>query len=480
MFNSSGFNIPKYLRNLKGLNSSASEIDNVVKRNFITSKIIDQDNFNSVHKITSDATAPSYTGMTLLTGVLNGYGASFTCNSTNGSNILTNISSLNKLYIGQYLKESTTSSLLPTSIPVGAKIVSIDNVNNTITINKNCLASTIGVTTYGTLKGISYEGGVPTGYNNNLFVSGATATSATPSSFGVGYALEFYTDAGNFTTSTYSIVIKSYRSGTTPNSYRVAIDDVYDTDGLVSYLGADNGFLKIQFNTIGIHKVRVEFQQRRLFQSFYLINGAKIWEVEKKPNIVFFGDSWFGGQATDTLSNFNTIGYRVAQDLNCNIINASVGGTGYIAKGGTNFNWQKDYRLNDVLVVDDAKALVIFGSINDAGNTEASLITASLYVWQQLRVRLPNIPFFICGVPTTINTSSVTASALEIALKKAFIQFNDSNSFFIPITTDEIPWIDDLNKSVYVGGDGNHLKNIGGKYFSNKISTKIRTTMNEI
>lgn len=474
---------PKYLQNLKGINSSASEIDAVVKLGKLrNSKQLNLFNtpINTKATITSVGTDPSYTGYTNVVPVNYGYEYSFTANTINGSNILTNVSNTTGLVVGQILYQAQESGyLISNIIPMGATIVSIDNLTQ-ITISKPCLLASTGLSVLVSSKNIDIIGGTAGGAKGSMFAFSSTVTNSSPKQYSGGYAIEFMTDAANFSTISNTIIVRTYRSGTTPNSYKVAIDDVYQSTTPQPYAGADAGVIQIQFLEEGIHKIRIEFQGGRLFQRLNIINGAKIWKpINSRINACFFGDSYFQiGEASYSNWDMSNTANMLADSLGWKIFNSSVRGTGYISNGGLNFNWQSTERLNDT-TIEDFDAIVLFGSVNDQGATSAEIKAAALIVWEGIRLRNPNTTMFIFGVPTTVNTVALVATTLEIGMNEAFTEWGDTNAYFFPITTDKNgAWFNSSNVSTYMGVDGTHPNNKGVKYLSAKMTDSIKSVLN--
>ena len=330
-------------------------------------------------------------------------------------------------------------------------------------------------------KNIKYISGITGGFSNNLLITSSTVMSAAPRQYGNGCAIEFMTDAANFSTATPSIIFQSYRNGTTPNSYKVAIDDVYQSEVPQTFLASDSGVVQIQFATSGIHKVRIEIAGNRLMQKLYVMSGARIWMPTNNNQVkaCVFGDSWMAnGETTYDNWSMANIANRLCDALGWEIFNSSVGGTGYSNNGGTNFNWQSVERLDNT-TLDDFDAIIVFGSVNDAARTTAEMKAAALVVWQGIRLRNPTVPIFIFGVPTTIGTSAAKCTILENGLKEAFAKWNDSNSYYFPITNDPCgAWLDSSNVTTYIGVDGTHPNINGVKYISSKMADCIKSVLN--
>src|SRR6202034_2186943 len=101
--------------------------------------------------------------------------------------------------------------------------------------------------------------------NANGYIGSATQNSSSNNVTGPSYAVEFMTDAANFTTSQAGILVGLFQNGAAPNGFNVAVDDVYQSSAYIGFGAGEN--ITIQFNTPGIHKVRLEFPSGMLMQS---------------------------------------------------------------------------------------------------------------------------------------------------------------------------------------------------------------------
>jgi hypothetical protein len=409
-----------------------------------------------------------------------GYAASFTGTTTKGSKIITGVSSTSGLVVGQPIySPGAYGYLYPPYVPLGALIVSVDSASQ-ITISKAAIASGTGVSLKAASEKIDIIGGFAGGFSNNFMAVLTHTAKATPSAQGVPWAIEFMTDAANISTAAATVKIYSYRNGTTPNAYRIAIDDVYQSATPETYGEANEGYITIQFATAGIHKVRVEFAAGRPLQAIYVINGARIWKPEhaNKVHACFFGDSWTnGGDTTDDWPAKN-VAFRTAEALGWSNDMCAQGGTGYVADGGSNYAWQEPERQADVSGR-DYDVIVFLGSITDNGSSAAAIQAAALTTWKGVRANAPSTPIIVFGCPTTVSVNQAVATVIEDALYAAFLQWADQNAHFIRVTTDPSgSWIDANNTGTYIGADNSHLTDIGVQYFASKMTQKIRSVLN--
>jgi len=423
--------------------------------------------------IASPSSAPSTTGFSNLLPVSAGFTASFTGTITVGSKTITSVSSLSGVAVGQPLIEAVSAANYPTKVPLGAVITAIDTTAMTITIDRSPLAAGSAVSLRTTTEKINFYGSIAGSYGANLVMVSATGGNYTnpptlPIQVGVTSIIEFETDVGLFTTATAGVMIKYYRNGNNPFKYRVAVDDVYQTTDPQPF-DASLDWLTIQFLTPGVHKVRVEVSAGACLMEIWIKTGASVWKPKRKPVVGFFSDSWCAGGASGSWTGRN-IASVAAELLGVEPFFCSVGGTGYVAYGGVNWNWASDYRIADTQMK-ALDAIVVFGSINDNGqNTQAN----NLACWQKLRTANPNIPISVFGVPTTVNVSSAAATALEAYQQAAFAAWADKFSIYHPLTGNPGGAILNANNlATMIAADGNHLADGVGTAFIGRWMARL-------
>jgi lysophospholipase L1-like esterase len=407
--------------------------------------------------INAPSSSPSTTGFTNIVPAANGFAESFTGTTIPGSNTITNVSSTSGLVIGMPVCEQNTTPNYPTRIPLGAYITAINTTTSVVTISQNALGAGTAFTILAYTDKISIIGGEVSNNNGNMFAFGATIGNYTapPTASelsGSPYALEFITDAANFTTSTNAILFKIYANSNSPVLFRIAIDDVYQTSAPVAFGTTTGGWVEIQFSTAGAHKVRLELPAGFLTQQIWITTGSSVWKPKSSCAVkaLFFGDSFFQGGASQSWPGRN-LAHTVANMLGWRPYLSGVGGTGYAANGGINWNWANTNRLAD-FSYRSYDAVVILGSINDGGQSTATVQSNALTVFQAARAAQPNATIFVFGVPTTVFFSQTSAMSYENAVAAAFAQWGDSNAYFIPISTDpDGDWITTANEA-FSGG----------------------------
>lgn len=429
--------------------------------------------------ITAPAALPSTTGFTNQLSVSQGWVASFTGNTTSGSNVITGISSMTGLAIGQYVVENSASNAVyPANVPLGAVITAIDAANSTVTISKAATATASTVALRVSSNRFRTRGGVPISFGNNFTVGGATVgNSVTPPTAqrvsAHAYAIEFMTDVANVSTAAATIMFYVFQNSASPYSFRVAVDDVYQHAPLA--FDATGRCGTIQFSTAGIKKVRIELPAGLALQQLWIANGGTIWAPESADELLvgWFSDS-FGSSGLSGSWPMRNMAHVAGHLLGWQVDAISVAGTGYRSDGSTNYNWQSAFRQRDVLLR-DYDMIVFFGSINDSAATSEQERAAALATWQAVRAVYPSKPIIILGVPTTVTVSAATATTLETGLALAFADWADANSAFIPITNaSDSAWISTANTAVNIGADNNHPSDpTGAAYLGYRAASAI-------
>lgn len=416
----------------------------------------------SLSTVNISTTAPTLTGYTDQV-----FNTPFTANTTAGSNIIT-VSSATGLTVGKPLIEQGTTVVAPTTIPLGTVITAISGTTVTMSNAALTTASALGI--YAWSAKVNLIGGFPFRYGSAFTAGSASITSANPSIATNAYALEFLTDAANISTTTTAFIINLFANGG-PGTYLMAIDDHYQTSSPVSYGTSSSAWISVTLPTPGVHKIRLEFTGATTIGHLYAINGASFIPPKPSQNVrvAMYSDSYFAS----ALAMPGNLGYLIPAILGWTPDILSVGGTGYVNNGTVNYNWADTHRLDDFKnrVYD---AVIIQGSVNDAGSGASTIQTNALTTFQGIRSRQPNATIFVFGCMTTTNLSAANATTVENAIHAAFAAWGDHNAYFIPITTDPNGgWITSANTSTYIGSDGTHPNAVGQLYLAQRYANAI-------
>lgn len=407
--------------------------------------------------IASPAVAPSLTGYTSMTPLTGGFVASFTGTTVAGSPVITAVSSLSGVVVGQPVIEAVTNYSYPTKIALGSVIIAIDTTAMTITMDRPAVGSATTFSIKTATEKIAFYGGIAGSYGANVVhVSSTGGNYTTPPTLPIQVSvltiLEFETDAAFWGTSAPGIIFGGYRNGISSPKYRIAIDDVYQTTDPQSF-DASLDWITIQFATAAVHKVRIEIQAGFCLSKLYLPTGASAWKPRPKPLVGFFGDSWFAGGGNGARAGRN-IASQAAELLGVEPFFCSVGGTGYKRDGGTNWPWSNDYRIADTKLR-ALDAIVMLGSINDNGQGD---ITANcLTTFQKLRAANPGIPITIFGCPATPSVSVSAAMTIEGYQQSAFASWADNFAWYHPLTGNPGGGVtNSANFATVIGADNAH------------------------
>ncbi len=153
------------------------------------------------------------------------------------------------------------------------------------------------------------------------------------------------------------------------------------------------------------------------------------------PKIAVYGDSWTEGAliATAFTQNFPFI---LAQRLGAVPYRCGQGGTGYIANGGGGAKaaYTDPARLAAVIAT-GADIVLVVGSVNDVGQSTATMQAAATTVFSTLKAGLPNAQIIAIGVqpnsgsiPTTATSYQQPNAGVKAAAAAAGVAFFDALS----------------------------------------------------
>lgn len=467
-----------------GTNQKTANLSLMQKRAAaVANNNLDVNTPSSSATIISTATSWTTTGFTNMIPVSGGWVASFTGNTTAGSNVVTNVSSVSGLVANGNMPvvENVSNAGFPANIPLGAKITEVGTT--TITLSKAATATATGITIKAFSDKIKVVGALPGMYNGNFRGTGATVGNGlnpptARNQAGEPYAIEFMTDAANFQGAGYAVVFEIYGNSGTLQSYRIAVDDVYQTNLEQKFSVIGTNYIQVIFSTTGKHKIRFELSGTPLTLGVWVPTGATIWRPET-GNIIkasVFSDSWGQG---GSFWGHDAIFTRVCKRLGIECINQSVSGTGYVSTGLVNYNWADSNRKSDTAFV-DPNVVFVFGSINDSGAAGETLQANALTLYEGIRTASPNATIFVSGFPATNSISSTTAAekeAYEYAAFQAFqtwelSNYGFNNSYWIPFSTDsDGAWLNSANVTFSGGGYINYTSFNGTSVSGSNVLT---------
>jgi hypothetical protein len=245
----------------------------------------------------------------------------------------------------------------------------------------------------------------------------------------------------------------------------------------------------LDFSASGGRKERRITYSKRSNRSFARVAVdplSSVWQPTN-PNrfrLAFYGDSLAQGAASFPIKKNEDVATQLAMLLGTDdVYNLGLGGTGFTNATAPNYL----ARISDATRL-NPDVLVLAGNRNDSPSTAE---VAAVLLWlQTFRNACPNTIIFVAGCWAGANGApDVNTLALEANMLTAFTQFNDSRSFFIPISTDPNgAWVfgtGDVgtpnasgNSDVYIGsGQNPHPTQSGINYLARRYFTAIKNAL---
>lgn len=267
-------------------------------------------------------------------------------------------------------------------------------------------------------------------------------------------------------------------------------------------LGASSGFAPYGFNNFVFPAAKpagrlIEFRTISGVSALFCVKPYRIWKppLDPRPKITVTGDSFVAptvmsdtaaGGASELYSNGAY--QRMAMQLGTpNLVTDGIGGTGYLAGGGSNLPYSHATRIQ--WVIDRAPDIHIVhgGGANDFYNgfTLAATITAAKAYFTALRAALPYTKLvFVEGFAPPL-AGFAGNNANYIALRTALqTELAAIGVYYIDVAT-TLPAISgtghgyvtavlsDGNSNIYIGSDAVHLTVKGNQYVRAFLATKI-------
>lgn len=229
-------------------------------------------------------------------------------------------------------------------------------------------------------------------------------------------------------------------------------------------LAAPNGFVMLDWRASGQRKHRkirisaaVTNGNNNFYGRFYITPGDQV-EFPYNPNryrICIVGDSINANGSGYTLPLWTPpeiFGSMIGCD---EVVNGSVSGTGFLANfSGAQLTYIQ--RIQDVVAC-NPDLVLIAGAYNDNSGsttfTSAQRQAAMLLYLQTLRGFLPNAMIIMEG--TWPGQGLLGQAAVEADQIAVVAQFGDANTFFMPVQTDNTPWITGSGRINALTGAGN-------------------------
>lgn len=251
--------------------------------------------------------------------------------------------------------------------------------------------------------------------------------SASSTERGSGGRIAFWSDAATLTLLTDAI------SGGSEGPLRVVVDGRYLTPSGFSNSNVTT-YTTISWATRKPRLYEIEGWSREGYfsslRAIYVAPTDLIWKPDTGNDFraYWISDSQSASHSFGPFAPGGGIPQRVARLMGWNDVwNASIGGTGYINPGAGPFYTFAE-RVAEGLTR-NPDAWVFYGSTNDNGQAPSAITAAALATYQAVRNGGSKAPIFVVGVEPVNASSSVT----ETAIQAAVTQFNDPQTFFIPL-----------------------------------------------
>lgn len=243
-------------------------------------------------------------------------------------------------------------------------------------------------------------------------------------------AMEFYTDAIRF----------SYLRLGHNNSVNIIVDGIRIWETPVNSASGSTNWQTLDFTLYGGRKrrhVRIESTDNAL-GAVSCGSSSSVWAVDDLNTItaVAISDSIFAGNNFSPFMVGGSIVQRLGHQLGWrNFIDMTQSGTGYIAQGDAPGVTSNTYGVRCAEAASYLPDVIMFmGSENDYASV-SSVQAAALACFQTIRSISPKTIIIAFGVLPFDTTLFSNVAALENAVGAAVTQFNDSLTYFIPLTT---------------------------------------------
>jgi lysophospholipase L1-like esterase len=324
---------------------------------------------------------------------------------------------------------------------------------------------------YGSVYQTVYDVTMPSGTGGN------TAGDATH--YNYSWAVEFMTDAPK-------LLLRILTTG----YIGLEVNDQLTSASAIAVGGAGGQYVTVDFTGAGgaaIRKIRVEFALSSGFDGVYVGPTYSVWPTTSETNlrIASVGDSVCGSTgATQAGTPWQKVCGKILGWADTRQV--AFGGSGFVVPGSYN-TFGSARRVADV-VLHNPDVLLISATGND--NNQPGIQTSALAAFQAYRTALPAVPIVVTGVDTFLGTGNISAAlaaqkATETAVKTAFDQWADPNSWFIPIyNSPDGPWHSGNSTTGATNGsgisdrltaDGTHPNDLGHQWFGARVASAFRT-----
>lgn len=299
----------------------------------------------------------------------------------------------------------------------------------TITASATLDAGLTNIYTYGSVRESVFSG--TGGYIEPTFTTFArfrsTIVSGVPASH--TWRVEFLVDAAIFEVRIYATL--------STQRFRVIVDGQYaDLTGIAAATLNVRNVVRLDFSAVGGRALRhivVEGENVALFEGVAVGPTSGVYRSRTaSPRLYVQGDSFAASAAAtrahDGLAHI-TADWLGIRDIQC----GAIGGTGWLNPG----TGQTTFRQrNSALIAAAPDLVIIAGGHNDRAYATAA-VTTEVATWiAETRAALPNCWFIVMGAWPGDWGPSVEMIATENAIAAGVAAAGDSNTNFIPVSTD--------------------------------------------
>lgn len=271
-------------------------------------------------------------------------------------------------------------------------------------------------------------------------INGATPND--PASW-TSFEVEFYLSGDQF-------ALWSVTSGT-PSDYRIFVDDMPLTPDweLNSSTPYDTNYMKVQFATSRIRRIRIMMSGLATFTGLFLPGSSDVWAAPKRFRAAIIGDSYIQGghNAGPGQAYLQAAGLpnQLAIITGWEVMNMGQGSTGYTANGsnagGKDF-YGSSSRMAALAALPALDLIIVYGSGNDSSASGSTLTTAANNLWNAIKAARPTTPIVVAGMePGTINGFNDTLLNSSNAVLKAAAAANSNVAGFIDMRDPSDPWM---------------------------------------
>lgn len=244
--------------------------------------------------------------------------------------------------------------------------------------------------------------------------------------------------------------------------------------------------MNMKFTQRGTYRIRASIGGYQATGGIFLHNGNQNIQRGRKPR--YFGvisDSYFDGGLVTTQTPASIIG----AELGMMPWNMAQGGSGFVNPSGNGASGDRSYPSDQVFAMlakaPDLQFLIVNGSGNDLGYTDAQVEAAMKSFFARVRQVRPNLPVIWVGIEPVAYFENLYTAAGMIAREEKQRQWamREPNCVGSILTAKE-NWLTGTgyegatngsgNQDLLVSIDGVHLNKYGTRWFGRMVAERIK------